>query len=95
MSAIDRFRDAGLREQPERADRVTDVPASCAAGDRVAGVIAGVPVRLSDWAAAYAAFEEKVRDFNERGRRQQIPHPGWAMRARYCPECGARLPDPA
>lgn len=41
-----------------------------------------------DWNSKLEAFVAKVIDFNVRGQREEIPHPGFVQEFRFCPECG-------
>jgi hypothetical protein len=55
------------------------------------GEIAGKVIQATDWDKAISAFEAKVEDFNTRGMRVQIPHPGFATKFKFCPNCGSSL----
>lgn len=57
--------------------------------DHVAGMIASSMIHHSEWNVAITAFAAKVHDFNVRGQRVQIEHPGWVHEAKFCPECGS------
>lgn len=59
--------------------------------DHFVGEIAGKVISFSKWEKAISAFELKVRDFNTRGRKVQIHHPGFAYKFKFCPDCGAHL----
>ncbi|MNO08244.1 hypothetical protein D3C81_2307980 [compost metagenome] len=37
------------------------------------------------------AFVAKVDDFNVRGQRIQINHPGFIAEFKFCPKCGLRI----
>lgn len=63
----------------------------CTGDNHLVGAIAIESVRYTDWEREILAFEKKIDDFNIRGQRDQIPHPGFAEIFRYCPECGASL----
>ncbi|GIK45007.1 MAG: hypothetical protein BroJett012_09100 [Betaproteobacteria bacterium] len=63
----------------------------CMADNHLAGDIARKQIRVSDWDAAVTAFEAVIDDFNIRGQRDEIPHPGWCTKFKFCPECGAPL----
>lgn len=63
----------------------------CRQDDHIAGVIVCSLVRISNWEAELAKFEDKVNDFNIRGQREQVNHPGWMQRALFCPNCGSDL----
>lgn len=64
----------------------------CMRGNHIAGCIGSVGlVRQSDRDQAVADFELVIEDFNVRGQREQVAHPGWCTPAKFCVECGARL----
>lgn len=63
----------------------------CADQACMAGMIAGELVALADWPEKIAAFAATVKDFDERGRTSQIPHPGFATVFRCCSQCGRSL----
>lgn len=64
---------------------------ACESGDHVVGSIAGKPVRGSEWGTAIDLFARKVDDFNVRGQRIQIPHPGFVVECKFCYECGRAI----
>ena len=76
---------------PEAITPAKDV--GCDGGNHFVGSIATQMVRQSEWSAALEAFARIVDDFNVRGQRDEIPHPGRVSRCRFCPECGAALPE--
>lgn len=45
-------------------------------------------VTVSEWNKKIVEFAAVVDDFNVRGQRDQIPHPGHATLYKFCPECG-------
>jgi len=53
-----------------------------------AGYIPGGEVSFEDWNDKLAAFVAKVVDFNVRGQRDQIEHPGFIQEFKFCPHCG-------
>ena len=63
----------------------------CARGNHLVGNIANIEVRGADWDAAVLRFEAVIEDFNVRGQRDQINHPGWCAPYSFCTACGARL----
>lgn len=63
----------------------------CEHNNCIAGEIGGQLVRLADWDAAVVAFEAVIDDFNVRGQRQQINHPGRLTEFAFCTECGRSL----
>ena len=65
----------------------------CETGNHAVGHISGKTIRCADWDAAVTAFENVIDDFNVRGQREQIPHPGWCTKFKFCPDCGASLAD--
>lgn len=71
----------------------TDDIEHCMQGNHAVGEIARNTIKLSEWSLKTKEFEVKIADFNERGQRQQIAHPGWSTRFKYCPFCGACLAD--
>lgn len=50
-----------------------------------------VIVKVNDWDVELKAFVAKIDDFNIRGQRQQVNHPGIFERFAFCPKCGADL----
>lgn len=50
-------------------------------------------VQNADWEAKLTAFEAVVEDFNVRGQRDEVSHPGWVTPFKFCIECGAPLGD--
>ena len=36
-------------------------------------------------------FVERVMDFNVRGQRDEISHPGFIVEFKFCPDCGEAL----
>jgi hypothetical protein len=44
-----------------------------------------------NWNRELDRFALKVEDFNVRGQRDQINHPGFIAEADFCSECGCRL----
>lgn len=71
--------------------RAASAAVGCSAGDHVAGLAGAKAIRVNDWDAKVDAFAAKIDDFNIRGQRQQVDHPGFLTRYRYCTECGADL----
>lgn len=59
--------------------------------DHVVGFIANKPYTAAQWPEAMRAFARVVQDFNVRGQRDEIPHPGYEYTAQYCVHCGAKL----
>lgn len=66
---------------------------SCPDGQCIRGVIASCEVTETAWDKAVSDFELKIIDFNTRGKRQQINHPGFVKEAKYCRNCGRKLDD--
>lgn len=72
----------------------TNLPDSLIAGatlkscDHMVGMIAGRMVRKSEWNVAVREFAKVVDDFNVRGQRVEVPHPGFIQPFTYCTECG-------
>lgn len=67
---------------------------SCNTQGHPVGEIQNKIVRAPEWEEAVSAFEEVINDFNIRGRREQINHPGWCHTFQFCPDCGVKLePD--
>lgn len=62
-----------------------------AACQHIVGTIATKPYTAPAWNAAIRAFARVVHDFNVRGQREEIPHPGFDVMARYCTQCGAPI----
>ena len=74
-----------------KGSRQADAAVLQASCRHVVGDIRGENVSAEEWNAKYHAFQLLVEDFNERGIRQEIPHPGWAIPFRFCPSCGISL----
>ena len=55
------------------------------------GYIQCAEVSAQDWNTELAKFMAVVDDFNVRGQRDQISHPGYVAEFTYCPVCGERL----
>jgi hypothetical protein len=55
------------------------------------GYIPPTVVHAKDWNQKLAQFVEKVFDFNIRGQRDQINHPGFITEFTFCPECGTPI----
>lgn len=80
------------------APRQTEIPPECRTDNHVVGQIGTDEVRRAAWADQEAAFVAVVEDFNLRGQRQEISHPGWVTWFKFCPCCGANngaQPDPS
>lgn len=52
------------------------------------GYIPDAQLTATDWNDGIKQFVEKVLDFNIRGQRYQINHPGFIVEFKYCPLCG-------
>lgn len=52
------------------------------------GYIPGGEVAAEDWNDELTKFVAKVDDFNVRGQRDQINHPGFIIEFKFCPHCG-------
>lgn len=63
----------------------------CNKSDHVAGQIGSKVVKISEWNDAVIAFGLVIHDFNIRGQRDQINHPGWCSKFKFCPQCGGDL----
>jgi hypothetical protein len=48
-------------------------------------------VSVGDWNKKLLAFMAVVDDFNVRGQRDQINHPGFVTEFHFCPQCGAKI----
>lgn len=66
---------------------------TCPDGQCVRGVISGDEVAETAWDKAVSDLEIKITDFNTRGMRQQVNHPGFVLKAKYCRNCGRKLDD--
>lgn len=44
-----------------------------------------------DWNDRIVAFAAKVEDFNVRGQRMQVNHPGFLVEFNFCPNCGRSI----
>lgn len=65
----------------------------CEVGNHIVGDISRKPIRVLDWEAGVSAFEAVIDDFNIRGQRDEIQHPGWCIKFKFCPECGRSLSE--
>jgi hypothetical protein len=54
-------------------------------------MIGSEAVRVADWNVAVAKLELAIEDFNVRGQREQVAHPGFCRSFAFCTECGASL----
>ncbi|KZN20493.1 MULTISPECIES: hypothetical protein [Pseudomonas] len=52
------------------------------------GYIPGREVTAEEWNENLLAFVAVVDDFNVRGQRDQINHPGFDEEFKFCPNCG-------
>lgn len=59
--------------------------------DHPVGYIPDSDVKAKDWNEKLMAFVAKVDDFNVRGQRDQINHPGFTAEFKFCPDCGQRI----
>lgn len=59
--------------------------------DHLVGYIPGGEVKAGDWNWKLKDFVAQVDDFNVRGQRDQINHPGFAAEFRFCPNCGHHI----
>lgn len=59
--------------------------------DHLVGYIPPADVKPAEWNNKLMAFIAKVVDFNERGQRVQINHPGFIIEFKFCPECGCKI----
>lgn len=55
------------------------------------GYIPPSDTQAADWNDRLLEFLRKVEDFNVRGQRDQINHPGFVAEFKFCPECGGRI----
>tara|TARA_R110002124_G_scaffold128157_2_gene288511 strand:+ start:715 stop:957 length:243 start_codon:yes stop_codon:yes gene_type:complete len=57
------------------------------------GIISGNSLELNaeDWNSRLMDFMAVVDDFNVRGQRDQISHPGFVSEYKFCTLCGERL----
>lgn len=55
------------------------------------GFIPGGEVTATAWNEKLLAFVAKVDDFNVRGQRDQINHPGFVAEFKFCPNCGSPI----
>lgn len=55
------------------------------------GHIPPTDTQAADWNDRLLEFVRKVDDFNVRGQRDQINHPGYVAEFRFCPLCGGRI----
>jgi hypothetical protein len=63
----------------------------CIGGEHQVGQIGSKTVHHSEWDDAVIAFGLAIDDFNIRGQRQQVNHPGWCTKFKFCPQCGNDL----
>lgn len=55
------------------------------------GYIPDTATTAADWNDRLATFIGKVKDFNVRGQRDQISHPGHVSEFKFCPMCGLSI----
>lgn len=55
------------------------------------GYIPDASTTAAEWNERLAAFIVKVEDFNVRGQRDQISHPGHVTEFKFCPVCGQSI----
>lgn len=55
------------------------------------GQIGSKIVHDSEWDGTVIAFGLVIDDFNIRGQREQVNHPGWCTKFMFCPQCGSDL----
>lgn len=55
------------------------------------GYIPKTEVNAASWNDALMAFVAKVDDFNVRGQRDQINHPGYVSEYKFCTKCGQAI----
>lgn len=76
-----------IKQKPEGSRKVIST--------RCSHIVGSIPqqglVPREEWNKALMEFAAKVHDFNERGKRMEVPHPGFIDEFRYCPECGQPL----
>lgn len=63
----------------------------CSDGEHQVGQVGAKVVRRSEWDGAVIAFGVIIDDFNIRGQRDQISHPGWCTKFKFCTQCGSDL----
>jgi len=63
----------------------------CSDGNHVVYWIGTESVKLNDCEKKLAEFTLKIDDFNTRGMRMQVSHPGRAYPLNFCLCCGASL----
>lgn len=64
---------------------------ACKDGECVAGVIGSKSILQKDWDQAVRDFEVVIEDFNVRGRKFQVNHPGFVHPAKFCMKCGRKI----
>lgn len=74
-----------------KTDLCDPVVPDCAGGNHIAGIAGSRTVLVQSWEQERLRFLELIEDFNVRGQRQQVNHPGWFTRYNFCTECGADL----
>lgn len=57
------------------------------------GMIGTRRINEGDWQQASADFDKVIEDWNECTKRFAIPHPGFANKFVYCPNCGYKIED--
>lgn len=63
----------------------------CEQGNHQVGQLGSKTIRRADWDQAVVDFGRLIDDFNVRGQREQVNHPGWCTTFDFCPECGSSL----
>lgn len=59
------------------------------------GLIGSVQHSAATWNEALLNFCVRIQDFNIRGQRDEISHPGYVTEARFCAQCGGAVDFPA
>ncbi|MFL1449189.1 hypothetical protein ACI77O_12410 [Pseudomonas tritici] len=59
--------------------------------DHTVGYIPNQVAKAKDWNQKLIDFIAAVEDFNVRGQRDQITHPGTVQEAKFCADCGAKI----
>ena len=76
------------RQQPERKVSMADKCERC-----TVGMIGTKTILSGCWRNAAADFDKVIDDWNEKTKRVAVPHPGFANKFEYCPQCGSKVDD--
>ncbi len=59
----------------------------------IVGMIGARKITEGGWALEEARFKTVVAEWNEKTKRQAIPHPGFSNKFNHCPVCGHKVTE--